>query len=890
MTEDNKSTPAKPVWKRRWFLASSIAAVVFAVILVVLPFIIGNLMKSWLLENGADNVTIENIDFNPFTGTAAVHGLDIRIGDKPVVTDALVHLDISLSSLLKKGIAVEAATIDKLEIDIEQTTDGKIRIGSLILDLNKKPKKNIDRKVKQELAWWLSLDNINLNDSVIHYKSPQIKTTLFLDKISLQNLSTRSGKQSAKLDIRARLKKSNINVALHLEQLRPGVIAGGDISIKNIDLADFSGFTADSLAGTFNLSGKFSAITSSDNSIDASYSGKTVISNTHLSNKDFAVTGTDINLDGTLSFKAQAGRSQQAIKLDGKLGASNYTAKLAGLDISGKEFNWQGLLDYTRAEAADSQDINMSGKLNAKDVSLVLAGQNLSIKQKDINLNPQLSVKISGSSTKINGATNLQASGTQIEDTVKSLTLLAINTLDVDGVRIISQDTVKINSIVIQDTGLIQKNNSKQPAISIGSSTLTDVNYDGSGVAIQTVTFDKLSGDFVREKDGTIDLGNELKPAEKPNKQSISNEKSAKETRPDTEKTSSDRTFGIKISELNVKGNSKLQFTDKTVSPAFKSVLDIASLKFTDIDNSKPDQAIALKLDGKLNNYATLAIDGSVKPFRKQLGLKIKARLGNQNMVALSPYMASATGYQIHSGQLNIDSDIVIENGNIDAKNTVIMKKLKIEEADKNLAKENAGSIGMPLDKALGMLQDKNNNIKLDLPITGKLEDVDIGTGQIINTALKKATTAGMKTYLLYAFQPYGALIIAGQAVGKQVGKITLDPVFFKAGESTLTSKHKDYLGKLGKVMLDRPKIDVQVCAYATIADLSIKKNSAKDKSTAALSERQIKKSLKLGQERQKIIKDFLISKYKISDGRLILCAPEYDDSKEARSRVELLI
>jgi outer membrane protein OmpA-like peptidoglycan-associated protein len=147
-----------------------------------------------------------------------------------------------------------------------------------------------------------------------------------------------------------------------------------------------------------------------------------------------------------------------------------------------------------------------------------------------------------------------------------------------------------------------------------------------------------------------------------------------------------------------------------------------------------------------------------------------------------------------------------------------------------------------------------------------------------------------MKTYLLYAFQPYGALIMVGQAVGKQVGKINLDPVQFEPGEDKLTSAHKDYLKKLGKVMQDRPKIDVQICAYTTIADVSLRKEDAQEKAPGELSQRQIDKSVKLGQVRQKVIKDYLISEFKVSDGRLILCAPEYDDSKDAKPRVELLI
>ena len=55
-------------------------------------------------------------------------------------------------------------------------------------------------------------------------------------------------------------------------------------------------------------------------------------------------------------------------------------------------------------------------------------------------------------------------------------------------------------------------------------------------------------------------------------------------------------------------------------------------------------------------------------------------------------------------------------------------------------------------------------------------------------------------------------------------------------------------------------------------------------------SQRQIDWSLKLGQARQKIIKDDLGSEFKVDDRLLVLFAPEFDDSDGAKPRVELLL
>jgi len=55
-------------------------------------------------------------------------------------------------------------------------------------------------------------------------------------------------------------------------------------------------------------------------------------------------------------------------------------------------------------------------------------------------------------------------------------------------------------------------------------------------------------------------------------------------------------------------------------------------------------------------------------------------------------------------------------------------------------------------------------------------------------------------------------------------------------------------------------------------------------------SQRQIDRSLKFRQAWQKIIKDYLVSEFKVGNRLLVLCAPEFDDSNGAKPPVELLL
>ena len=153
-------------------------------------------------------------------------------------------------------------------------------------------------------------------------------------------------------------------------------------------------------------------------------------------------------------------------------------------------------------------------------------------------LNPVLSLQISDEKTGLSGTTNVQASGTLIKDTAKALTLLAINNLDVNGVKTESLDQVKIKGITIKETGLIQKQDSKQPTFAIDETTITDFNYDGNqGLAIQGVALGKLTGSFVREEDGSIDVSKVMQTPDSTGKETDETTKQpAKKPQAETEK------------------------------------------------------------------------------------------------------------------------------------------------------------------------------------------------------------------------------------------------------------------------------------------------------------------------------------------------------------------
>jgi len=179
------------------------------------------------------------------------------------------------------------------------------------------------------------------------------------------------------------------------------------------------------------------------------------------------------------------------------------------------------------------------------------------------------------------------------------------------------------------------------------------------------------------------------------------------------------------------------------------------------------------------------------------------------------------------------------------------------------------------------MLRDGDDNITLDVPIEGKLDDPNINISNVVNDALGKALKNGAASYLKYAIQPYGAVLMAAELVGDRVASISLDPVVYNHGRGDLTPEHGDYIAKVTALMLERPKLTIKLCGQSNESDklalaetLGSSNNAAQDieKAKAAVTEEQLVELAKL---RAHEVKRLLIDSG-VDNKRVFSCQPQY--------------
>ena len=345
----------------------------------------------------------------------------------------------------------------------------------------------------------------------------------------------------------------------------------------------------------------------------------------------------------------------------------------------------------------------------------------------------------------------------------------------------------------------------------------------------------------------------------------------------------------IRVGEMSLDGN--LQFTDRSVAPVFVQPVMIESLKVTDVDTGSPDQPLTVTLRSRLDDYARVDLDATVTPFRDKPGVEASADIRQVPLDRMTAYLEKAIGYEVRTGQLDLKGKVALADDVVDADMDVLLRRFRVNRAE---GSDLDAELGMPLGAALGLVRDGDGNITLnDFRIDGDLGDPAVSARGLVSKAFSKALMAGTMTYFQFALQPYGAAMMAVNVLGKQAGKVSLDPLAMVPLTDNIDPANADYLERLSKILTDRPGIHLVICGEAsTVADVEQTEDTEAGQASGtgenAAPAPDPAPLLALADARAKRVKADLFSRGIASD-RLLICKASLNDSPDG-ARVVLSV
>jgi outer membrane protein OmpA-like peptidoglycan-associated protein len=159
----------------------------------------------------------------------------------------------------------------------------------------------------------------------------------------------------------------------------------------------------------------------------------------------------------------------------------------------------------------------------------------------------------------------------------------------------------------------------------------------------------------------------------------------------------------------------------------------------------------------------------------------------------MSPYMVQFAGYKVEKGKLTLRLQYNVVNKKLTASNNIFIDQFELGEKV-----ENPNAVSLPLELAVALLKDSSGNIKLDVPITGSLDDPKFSVVAVVVDAL----TNVLSKVVASPFRTLGLLI------GDEKNMSTIS---FAAGNSSLNKQQQAKLDSLAKALKERPDLNLDI-------------------------------------------------------------------------------
>jgi len=258
--------------------------------------------------------------------------------------------------------------------------------------------------------------------------------------------------------------------------------------------------------------------------------------------------------------------------------------------------------------------------------------------------------------------------------------------------------------------------------------------------------------------------------------------------KPDAAPAAAEPAFPIAVERIRIVG-ANAEFADLSLTPQFGTRMHDLSGVITGLSTDSQTTA-QVELDGKVDDYGSARVRGSIQPFRATEFTDLALAFRNLEMTNLTPYSGKFAGRRIDSGKLSVDLEYKIKQRQLAGENKFIVNKLKLGERV-----DSPDAMHLPLDLAIALLEDSNGIIDLDLPVSGSLDDPQFSYGRLVWKAI-----VNVLTKLVTA--PFRAL---GKLLG--VNSEKLEAINFDPGSSALLPPEQEKLKMLSDALAKRPAL-----------------------------------------------------------------------------------
>lgn len=746
-------------------------------------------------------------------------------------------------SLDNRTVVIDSLSSDKADIKVWLNKQGIINYQSLFKTSdpvnNNASKSAVDSDETKESPWKIKVNTLTLNSFGLNFEDQTVKNPVVIDlkpiNFKLTNFNNELG-VSALFQLSAGINKTG-SIKLTGDTIIQPFFAKAALDVKDIALKDLQTYVAKVaniaiIDGKLNVDGNAVVDTTKKDQLGIAFKGNSGIRNLFIRDQslkeknkhkdlvkipDFALRGIDFNLGNQElvlnAITANDAELQAWLNPDGVI---NYESLLS---ISKSE---EKVITKTVEKTVEPQ--TATWKIKVSNMALTNFGLNfedqtlkkpLAMSFKPINLKlanysnqsgAKLPVQLSVGMNKtglitLKGDTVIEPLSANFDIDVKNIGLeqfqpyfdkfVRLDVIDgalhVDGkVSVAKQKPDKLDVKFKGDTGiaslLTRDQTLHMDLVKWEDLTLKDFAMDllANRYTAAALVMDKPYARVTIRKDKTVNF-NDI----------VINDKSKSKDQlklSQAKQTDLKRPF-FKIGKVQVKEGSS-DFSDLSLILPFAAPIKSLDGGASGI-SSEQKAKVNMALKGNVYDLSSVDVNGEISPYLGNFNVEINFE--GLPMPLVTPYMVQFAGYKVEKGKMTLELKYSVVNKKLTASNRIFIDQFVLGEKV-----DNPNAVSLPLELAVALLKDSSGKIKIDVPITGSLEDPKFSIGSIVADALVNVLTKVVTA-------PFNAL---GSLIGS---KEDMSTISFAAGSSSLSKQQQTKLDDLSKALKERQILNLEI-------------------------------------------------------------------------------
>lgn len=312
-------------------------------------------------------------------------------------------------------------------------------------------------------------------------------------------------------------------------------------------------------------------------------------------------------------------------------------------------------------------------------------------------------------------------------------------------------------------------------------------------LAIRQIALNSVYSRIAVRKDRTLNLQNLVKK-QSGDQQKAEPSPAVPQSAPQAQAQLQTQKAQVRIDALTIQDGT-MAFSDAHLPQQFRTVFHNLGGRVSGLSSEMNTRA-DVDLRGSLENQSPLQITGTVNPLRDDLFVDLTISFKDIELSPATPYSGTYLGYTIDRGKLFLDLKYHIENKNLQAENKIFVDQFTFGDSV-----ESDKATKLPVRLGVALLKDRNGQIHLDLPVTGRTDDPKFSIWGVVwkvvaNLFIKAATS------------PF-SLLASMMGSSEDLSAVTFTP-----GSSTLPQSEEKKLATLAKALTDRPGLKVEISGF----------------------------------------------------------------------------